>query len=75
MSWADPLDADNYITFVFEFNGISDGNSNEELNLLRVSGLMVVLVEWPTINIHYSSLTSKYIELWLNLKYKQFMLH
>lgn len=60
MSWADSLDANNgYITLVvFEFNGTSDGNSNEELNLLRlcVSGLMVVpLMGRPTINIYFKS--------------------
>lgn len=71
MSWVDSLDVnDDYIMLVvFEFNGTSDGNSDEELSLLRVSGLMVVpLMGRPAINIYYSILHFKvYIELWLNL--------
>lgn len=59
MSCVDSLDADDdYITLVvFEFNGISDGNSNEELSLLRLrtSGLVAVpLMGRPTINMYYS---------------------
>lgn len=57
--WVDSLDAnDAYIRLVvFEFNGISDGNSNEELSLLRLcaSDLVVVpLIGRPTINMYYS---------------------
>lgn len=59
MSCVDSLDAnDDYITLVvFEFNGISDDNSNEELSLLRLctSGLVAApLVGRPTINMYYS---------------------
>lgn len=53
--WTNSLDAnDAYVMLVvFEFNGISDGNSNEELSLLClcVSGLVIIpLVGRPTIN-------------------------
>lgn len=59
MSRVDSLDNnDDYVTLVvFEFNGISDGNSNEELSLLRLctSGLVVVpLMGRPTINMYNS---------------------
>lgn len=65
---ADSIDINNayIILVVFEFNGISDDNSNEELSLLYVrlssSGLVVVpLTGRPTINtIYYSILISIY---------------